>query len=334
MKIVAINTPWSDFWRFEAEEYPRQGFEFEVLECETPEELAHGVRDADAILYAGAPPLLSGGVIAELERCKVIAKYAVGLEDIDIEAASARGIYVVNDPEYCTEEVATHALLLLLACNRKLPLYIREVMEGRWGDPLAGRPIHRLTGQKLGLYGFGRIARCLAVKAKSLGLEIMAYDPYISLDTFELLSVKCVSFQELLRESDILSIHVPLTPETEHSIGMKEIRLMKQGAIIINTSRGAVLDYEALYVALTDGHIATAGLDVFDPEPPPRSHPIFKLPNVIVTPHVAAYSEEAAAERAKNITQDVLLILQGKRPLRAVNVRQIFKKGGGNYDAE
>jgi len=224
----------------------------------------------------------------------------------------------VNVPSYCEDEVSDHALAMLLAWARKIPHYTEEIRRGTW-DWKTGRPIHRLRGQVLGLLGFGKIARLLARKAQALGLRVIAHDPYLTSEVFAEEGVERVDFQQLLSQSDFLSVHVPLTPKTRHLINAEALAKMKPTACLINTSRGGVVDEEALIRALQKGHIAGACLDVTDPEPPDPANPLLKMPQILLSPHVAWYSEESQIDLRRKIAQDVGRALNGLLPEGLVN---------------
>jgi len=258
-------------------------------------------------------------VIEQLTRCRVLVRVGIGYDDIDIEAATEHGIPVANVPDYCVDEVSDHALSLLLACARKLFPYHKALHAGQW-DYMSGAPIHRLRGQTLGLVALGKIARSLAGKAKALGLRVIAYDPYLHEDIFTAFGVeRRDDLEALLSESDFVSLHTPLTPETQRMFGEACFQAMKPTAFLINTSRGPVIQEPALIQALQSGRIAGAAIDVFQTESLEPDHPLLGFENVIVTPHVAWYSEESLVAVQQGAIDDVLRVLQGKRPRHLVN---------------
>ncbi len=268
--------------------------------------------DADAILNTYLP--WTADSIARLEKCKVIARYGIGFDNVDLKAASDAGIVVTNVPDYSVEEVATHALALILASLRKVVTADDSVRAGTWSIDNF-RPIRRLSTLTVGLLGYGRIARRIAAPLAALGAEIIAHDPYLQpgADMPPLLELETV-----LSRADIISLHLPLTDETRGIIGADALALMRQDAILINTSRGPLVDLDALASALRNGQLGAAGLDVFDDEPLDASR-VDGVPNLIVTPHMAYYSEEALAESQRKATTQVIKVLTGEQPDYQVN---------------
>jgi D-3-phosphoglycerate dehydrogenase len=268
--------------------------------------------DADAILNTYLP--WSADSIARLTRCKVIARYGIGFDNVDLKAAADAGIVVTNVPDYSVEEVATHALALILASLRKVVVADGSVRSGTWSIDNF-RPIRRLSTLTVGLVGYGRIARRIAAPLEALGADIIAHDPYLQSgpDLPPLLELDTV-----LSRSDIISLHLPLTDETRGIIGAEALARMKPGAILVNTSRGPLVDLDALGDALRKGTIGAAGLDVFDVEPLDASR-VEGVPNLIVTPHMAYYSEEALAESQRKAATQVIKVLTGERPDYQVN---------------
>ena len=247
-----------------------------------------------------------------LESCRAVVRYGVGLDNVDIDAAQELGIAVGNVPEYGHEEISNHAIALLLGLSRKLFAFDAAVRRGGTGIP-APQSVARLSQRTLGLVGYGRIGRRVAEKARAFGLEVVAYDPYATTaDGVELLEL-----DELLRRADILSLHVPLTPETLHMIGARELALLEPGSLVINIGRGGLVDEDALVAALHSGHIAGAALDVTEIEPLPLDSPLLGAPNVILTPHVAWVSD-VALEDLKRLTAENALRLIGAREPVAV----------------
>ena len=268
--------------------------------------------DADAILNTYLP--WSADSIARLTRCKIIARYGIGFDNVDLKAAADAGIVVTNVPDYSVEEVATHALALILASLRKVVVADGSVRSGTWSIDNF-RPIRRLSTLTVGLVGYGRIARRIAAPLEALGADIIAHDPYLQSgpDLPPLLELDTV-----LSRSDIVSLHLPLTDETRGIIGTEALARMKPGAILVNTSRGPLVDLDALGDALRKGTIGAAGLDVFDVEPLDASR-VEGVPNLIVTPHMAYYSEEALAESQRKAATQVIKVLTGERPDYQVN---------------
>jgi D-3-phosphoglycerate dehydrogenase len=292
------------------------GAELIVADAGTEEELLRLAPRADAILTCWRP--VTAAVLDAAPRCRVVARYGIGLDNIAVDHATRLGILVTNVPGFCVEEVSDHALALLLACARQVVAFARATRTGRW-ERGSGLPLRRLRGQTLGLIGFGAIARALAIKAHCLGLHVVAYTPRLVPDALGSLGTATNDLGELLRASDYVSVHVPLTNETRRLIGARELALMKPTAYLINTSRGAVIDEAALFRALTEGEIAGAALDVLAQEPPEPDNPLLALDNVIVTPHAAFSSEEAIATLQRRAAEQVATVLRGDIPEYLVN---------------
>lgn len=312
---VAISATY--FPDAEIEKQTLADIDVEVVETNayTTEQLVDRGSDADAIL--NMIPELSADVFDSLSDLKVVSQYAVGVDHVNVEAATDAGVIVTNVPDYCVDEVATHTIALLLSCVRKIPLYDRSVKAGNWSFKV-GIPISRLAGATLGFAAFGRIPQDIARKLGGFDLELLAYDPYLTPDEVAEHGVEPVAFDELLARSDILSIHTPLTEETEGTFGRDEFRSMKDSAIVINCGRGGVVDEEALHDALTEDELAGAGIDVLAEEPP-ESNRLLELDNVIVTPHAAWYSEESATELRHRAALNVRTALEGGIPENTVN---------------
>lgn len=315
LKVVVTDYEYNTL-KYEEEVLAKIGATLVPAQCKTEEELIEACKDADGILNQYAQ--LTPRVIKSLEKCKVIGRYGVGVNTVDLDAATEKGICVVNVPDYCMDEVSDHAMALILACARKVVLMNNEVKKGNW-DYKVSIPITRIRGQRLGLISFGRIAQTLAKKAQAFGLELLVYDPYVPQEVAGKNNVKLVSLEELLKESDFVSVHAPLTPETEHLLGEKEFQMMKKSAYVINTGRGPVIDEKALIKALQQGWIAGAGLDVLEVEPPAADNPLLTMDNVVVTPHVAWYSEQASIELKTKAAKGVAEVLEGYFPKNLVN---------------
>lgn len=292
------------------------GARLEPYQCRSAEEVMAVSQGADGILVQHFQ--FTRDVILKLDRCRVISCYRIGTDNVDLEAATEKGIVVVNVPGYCVDEVSDHALMLLLACARKLPAMDKSTHKGIWDFNLA-RPIYRLRGRTLGIIGFGKIGQRLAQKVKPLGLNVLAYDPFVPPEIFGHLGVEQVQLPELLRRSDFVSIHAPLSASSRALLAEKELQLMKPGSILINTARGGLVDNAALVAALRSGHLAAAGLDVVDVEPIPSDHPLLGLENVILTPHAAWYSEEAQVELQTRAALGVAAVLSGEMPEAVAN---------------
>lgn len=274
-----------------------------------PEAIVEAARDADGLIINQAP--ITAAVIEQLERCKVMVRYGVGVDTIDLAAATRKGIMVVNVPGYCTDEVADHALTLLLGLIRKLPGSMDYLRSGGWvHEPL--RSVHRLSTLTLGIFGFGRIGRAVAQRAKGFGFRLIACDPYVSNDLFEAMEVERVDEDALLAGSDVVTLHMPANGETRRIINADRLSRLKQGALLVNTARGALVDTPALLAALDSGQLAGAALDVLDTEPIPADHPIWQRKNVILTPHLAWYSEESLLQLQRDAGMECARALRGE----------------------
>jgi D-3-phosphoglycerate dehydrogenase len=282
----------------------------------TEDEFVALVPEVDGVitnwLQVGAP------VIKAAKKCKIIARYGVGVDNIDVKTATELGIIVANVPAYCIDEVSDHAMALLLACARKIPIMNRHIKNGNWTRDV-GPPMRRLRGKTLGVVGLGKIGAAVVPKAKAFGLNVIAYDPYLSPQAAEARGARLVELSELLSTADFITIHMPLTPETEGLIGEAELRQMKPTAYLINTARGGIVDTKALYKALSDGWIYGAGLDVLPKEPPDPDDPLLTLENIILTAHAAFLSEESVYDLQVSTASEVARVLTGKTPKSMVN---------------
>lgn len=296
------------------------GAEIIVSEAKNDEELIELVKDADGILNARLK--INPKVIESMERCKVMVRYGIGVDTIDIESATKKGIMVCNVPDYCIDEVANHALTLILCLGRKIMLSSRQVLAGEWSIASL-KPLKRFTEQTIGIVGFGRIGRNLANKAKHLGFKIIAFDPYVG-ENILADGVQMVSLEKLIRESDYISLHAPLVSENKGMIGKKQLDIMKKDAYLINVSRGPLIDESALIEALENKKIAGVGLDVLVNEPPRRDNPLLKLGNVLITPHSAWYSDEAITELQLKAAKTVAAVLSGDIPNSVLN-KEVIK---------
>ena len=301
---------------YERQELAKIGAELRLASCANAEELMSATRDADGILHPPSARIpISRRIIDQLERCKVIAAVSIGTDHIDVNACTERGIIVSNLGGTYTDDVADHTMALLLACSRKIMVFDHCLRTGRWQDQWALRPgVPRLRETTLGLLAFGRIARAVAKRAHGFGMQVLAYDPLLEDKIFREHSVEPCEFDDLLKRSDIISIHLPLTDRTRGIVNGRALRLMKAGAILINTGRGAVLDEIALVQALREGHIACAGIDVFETEPVDMNHPLVQMHNVVLTPHVGAVSDSSAEELLIRPVGEVIRVLQGRPP--------------------
>lgn len=273
-------------------------------------------RDADGVLVTYAK--LPGDLLRHLQRCKVIGRFGLGVDNIDIKAAAALNIVVTYVPDYCLQEVSDHAMALVLALARKVPFSNSLVQQGRWEMP-AVVPIRRLEGQVLGLVGLGNIPRRVVPKARAFGFNVVAHDPYVPAATARELGVELSSFERLLEISDFISVHAPLTAQTRGLFNADAFARMKKGACVVNTARGPLLDEAALVAALDAGHLGGAALDVVAAEPLSKESPLLGRPNVIVTPHTAFYSVEALEELQTKCATDVARVLSGEKPVYPVS---------------
>lgn len=294
-----------------------------VAERGDAEELLRLAPYADAILTCWRQ--ISVPVLEAATRCLVVSRYGIGLDNIPVQRATELGMLVTNVPGFCLDEVSDHVMALLLACARRLPQFITSTRSGIWrqqldnDSPLTTQSIPRLRGQTLGLIGYGDLARALVPKALGFGLRIIAYTPRLAPDALYPFGHVTNDLGHLLREADYVSVHVPLTAETRCMIDETALRQMKPTAVLINTSRGAVVDEPSLIQALQNGWIAGAALDVLTDEPPPPDHPLLTMSNVIVTPHVAFYSATAIEELVRRAAEQVAQILRGDVPTHVVN---------------
>jgi D-3-phosphoglycerate dehydrogenase len=286
------------------------------LQTKRPEEFLPEAKDCDALLNTYAGPI-TAEVMAGMPRCKIIARYGIGVDTIDLRAATEAGIIVTNNPTYCIEEVAEHTMALLLACARKVAFYDRLVRQRRWEVP-PGKPMFRLAGRTVGLVGFGNIARAVAVRAAAFGLRILYYDPLVLAGQAPGLGEKR-ELPDVLGEADFLSVHPPLNAETRGMIGDAAFAQMKSTAFLINCARGPIVDTAALVRALDARRIAGCALDTTDPEPLPDPHPLRGRDNVIITPHTAWYSEQAMVGLQAGAPQEVRRVLSGQWPVNVVN---------------
>jgi len=313
-----------DFGNVDIERAIIEGAGFELLpaHCKSEEEVIEVGRDADAVITQYAR--VGDKAIDSFTRCRVIARYGTGVDIVDVDAATRRGIQVTNAPnEWCADEVADHAVTLWLAAARKITKYDRETRNSEWRWQ-TGAPIGRLRGRVFGLLGFGSIASSIADKVRAFGVEIWAHDPFKDADELRAVGVRPVAFNELVEGSDYLTIQSPLTESTRGLFDEDVLRSMKRSAILINTARGPIVPDHALYRALTEGWIAGAAVDDLEEEPAKArdwraTSPLFQLDNLIITPHAAYYSEESIRTVREIASHEVVRVLRGQRPLSPVN---------------
>ncbi|HEV8673072.1 MAG TPA: C-terminal binding protein [Methylomirabilota bacterium] len=299
------------------------GLRFGLVVARTEADFLDGCADADGLLVQYGQ--VSRRVIAGLPRLRLLVRYGVGVDGIDVEAATERGIPVANVPDYGTDEVANHAVALLLALARKLPPLDRQTRSGGW-NVFAVQPIHRLAGQTIGIVGCGRIGSRVARKLAGFDVRLLGHDPYLAEFPPGVVSVPLA---RLLAESDYVTLHCPLTAETHHLIDAVALARMKPTAVLVNTARGGLVDPAALAPALEAGRLAGAGLDVTEPEPLDGGSPLLRLDNVIVTPHAAWYSDEGRADLKRRVAEEAVRVLvRGEPPLNCVNPEVLGRPGG------
>src|SRR6184192_1729450 len=305
-KVVLTDYVWESL---DVEKKTLEGIaDLVALKTKKPEEFLAQAEDCDALLNTYAGPI-TAEVMARMPKCRIIARYGIGVDTIDLDGATQAGIIVTNNPTYCIEEVADHTMALVLACARKVPLYDRLVRSSRWEVP-PGKPMFRLSGRTLGLVGFGNIARQVAVRAAAFGMRVVFADPFVAAGQFKEPGTK-VELDALLAEADFVSVHPPLTGQTRKMIGDAALAKMKQTAFLINCARGPVVDTDALVRALDAGKIAGCALDTIDPEPLPETHLLRNRENVIINPHVAWYSETAMVGLQSGAPNEVRRVLTG-----------------------
>ena len=287
------------------------------VESEEQKDLRDAVRDAAVLVDIARP--IRADIIDAMEKCELILALSVGYDCVDVERATQRGIPVCNTPAYCTDEVANHAMTLVLALSRKLEIIIPRTRAADWEYNYT-KPIFNFNDKYFGIIGLGKIGRAIVPKAQGFGMKVMAYDPYVDDDIFRLLDVERVyELYDLLKQADYVTIHAPLTPETRQMIDEEALSIMKERAVIVNTCRGHIIDEQALVRALKEGSIAGAGLDVLQQEPPTSEEPLLTLDNVIVTPHISWYSEESFVQDMEQGMDELIRVLNGQRPRYIVN---------------
>jgi D-3-phosphoglycerate dehydrogenase len=284
--------------------------------CKTEEETIAACRDAHVILNTSAK--ITRRVIAELKEALVICRYGIGVDNVDIPAATEHGIIVANVPDFCFDQVADTAMSLILSVPRKVHLLNNLVHQGVWKKD-AAKPVHNFRGATLGIFAFGNIGRNVCRRAVPFGFRIIVHDPYLTPEKVKDYPVTLVDFDNLLRESDLLTVHAPLTEETRHRFDEAAFRRMKPSAYFFNLGRGPIQDQTALTRALKEGWIAGAGLDVLEKEPPDPADPILKLDNVVFTPHYASYTEEAYQELQVKTGENAAAVLRGEFPTYVFN---------------
>ncbi|MGA2891741.1 MAG: C-terminal binding protein [Xanthobacteraceae bacterium] len=290
--------------------------EYRMSKSPAADDILAVARDADAILVTYAK--LPRDLLLQLKNCKAIGRFGLGVDNIDLPAATELGIKVNYVPDYCLREVSDHAMALLLALARKVTFANKLVQSGRWEVPPIV-PLRRIDGQVLGLVGFGNIPRTMVPKAKAFGLKVITYDPFVTPETLATAGVEGVSFDALLAQSDFISVHAPLQPATRGLMNAKAFAKMKKGAYLINTARGPLIDETALIAALDSGHLGGAALDVVTHEPLPKDSPLIGRDNVILTPHTGFYSVEALEELQTKCAADVARVLSGEKAVYPIS---------------
>lgn len=316
-KIVVTDDRYNSFYNEEKKVFEDLDVELVIANCTTPDEVSAVCQDADGILCNLAP--MDSKVINGLKKCKVISRYGVGYDNVDVAACTKKGIYLANVTDYCLDEVSDQALALMLACARKIACRDAQVRAGEWN---IGRkdPVYRIAGKTFTFLGFGMIARCLLRKIQGFNFaEILVYDPFVDKKVIESFGAHKVEWKEALRKADFFSIHMPANEKTRGIINADAFAMMKSTAILINTSRGAIIDEPALIAALTKGQINSAGLDVHAKEPLDKDSPLMKIKNCVLTDHAGWYSEESMSELKTKAAWNIKDALRGKKPKYAVN---------------
>lgn len=293
-----------------------RGMELVRADCRTEEDVIRAAAGAQGILVQYAP--VTRKVLEALPGLKAVGRYGVGVDNVDVEAATALGVAVCNVPDYGTEDVSDHAVALTMALARGVAALDRAMRQGDYSLAPA-QPLHRLSGRVFGVAGLGLIGAATARKARGLGYSTIGSDPLHTPGTVSPDGTKVVTFDELIRRADVLSLHVPLNRHTRHLIDADVLARMKPGALVINTCRGGVVDTDALVEALQSGRIGGAGLDVFEEEPLPAASRLLGLENVVLTPHAAWYSEESQEELKRRTAENVMDVAAGQTPRNIVN---------------
>jgi D-3-phosphoglycerate dehydrogenase len=297
----------------EKEELGRIGAELILAQVKEEKDLIRECKEADGLINQYS--LLTRAVLEQLPKCKVLARYGVGVDSVDLKAATDLGIIVANVPDYCMDEVANQTIAMILTLIRKTAFFDRKVKSGEW-DFHSGIPIHRTKGKTLGLIGCGKIGLEVAKKISAFGVRVMTFDPYLEKAPE---GIELKDFDSVLKESNFISVHCPLNNSTRHLIGEKEFKKMEKKPLLINTSRGPIIDEKALIHALREGLLSGAGLDVLETEPPDSQSPLLKMENVVLSPHIGFYSVESISELKRRTAKNVADVLMGKWPGFVVN---------------
>ncbi|MDR2745897.1 MAG: C-terminal binding protein [Treponema sp.] len=298
-----------------AEDFIAAGQEIQFRAYKTSQQVIDGAADADAVILMAVK--ITPELIAALPKLKFIGRCGIGYDNVDLKAATDRGVVVCNVPDHCTYEVASHTFAIMAALQRQLLPFIKRAREGGYAQG-AEIKCRRIKGQTLGILGYGKIGRELAKMALGMGMQVLVFDPFVKELPEPGISL-AGGVEEVLKAADVLSIHTPLTPETTHMISMPQLKLMKRGAILLNASRGGVINTQDLIEALKSGVIAAAGLDVCEGEPLPANHELLSMEQVIFTPHVGMYSEEAMADMYHKLAKQAADVLSGHWTNNIVN---------------
>ena len=319
-KVVYTDNIYKDN-EIEYRRFAEAGYDFSVASSHDKETLKKECADADAVMLSFIE--MDGELINSLQKCKVIVRCGMGFNNVDIPAATKRGIMVANVQKYCLDEVSDHAVALMLTLLRKTAYLSRLLREGIW-DPAKARPIPRLKDLTLCLYGLGGISSRFATKAKAFGMHIAAYDPFLPAEYFEQMGVERIAEEdELFRRADVLSVHLPLNKSTAKIINAEKLALMKPTALFLNLARGGLVDEEALIKALQEGKLGGAGLDVLADEFPSMDNPLFQMDNVIVSPHIAYYSEGSDVDLRNYAINQVIGALENGAPEFFLNKKEL-----------
>jgi len=316
MQVVVTDYTFADL-SIEEQLIVSSGLNLNSGQAKTPEELIPLVKDADAVITQFAP--VNATVIERMERAKVIVRYGIGVDNVDLKAARAKGIPVCNVPDYCIDEVADHTLAFLLASTRQIVPHSVAVHSGKWGLATPISEFRVLRDMTVGIIGFGRIGREVAARLKPFKCRVMIHDPVVDAEKIELAGYEPASLASLLKNSDAVTLHCPSMESTRGLIGHETLAEMKHGAILINLARGDLVQTDALVSAIKTGKLAGAALDVFSPEPIPAGHPILSMQNVILAPHIASVSVPAVKKLRETAAQLALMAIRGEKLPNVVN---------------
>ncbi len=307
----------------EREVLTEAGIGLTAFQEKQPQKILPLARTADAIIVQYAD--INNELINGLENCRIIVRYGAGINNIDVEAATKKGIFVCNVPDYGIDEVSNHTIMMIMALARKLPSISKNIQNGGWWDPSIAT-IQRLAGATVGLIGFGRIGQMVARKLAAFNINLLVYHPRRDAAFIEARGAQKASLEEIARHSDFISIHSPLNEETQYLVNNEFISQMKPTACLINTARGPIVNEADLIAALQSGRIAGAGLDVFETEPLPKDYPLLQMDNVILTPHCAWFSQDANIDLRRKAAQEVVRVLSGNMPANLCNKEVLSKR--------